>query len=263
MAKFQDLARLKGRVSSLPPAAMRLASSELGIADAGPKIDGLQPISAFVCIIDYGGETRPITCRRYETIGDHAYVGAICHSARGYRQFRCDRIEAVFDASTGEAIGDGSFFLRFAVDASRTRAPTWGLTPSRKATLVAGLNILAFMARCDGQWHPLEAEVIEAFVCSMWLRKEWEGDPPMEEIIAHAERLAPDSDVFFSALRAYAQSQTSTRLIKQAVGDLIAADGVICDVELEWGAELDAFMTGYSEELFAEHFQEWGIVITT
>lgn len=257
MSDFADLARLTGRSSALPPLAseIRIAileddtAIEVEIADAEP-----QPISAFVCVIDYQGETRLITCRRYETIGENAYVGAYCHSARGYRQFRCDRIDAVFDARTGEAIGAGDYFERFAVDGHRERAPTWGLTASRRATLVAGLNVMAFMARCDGRWHPLESEPVEKFVCSMWLRKEWENEPPLDEIMVHAQRLAPDSQTFFSALRHYADSETSKRILCRAIGDLIAADGEICASEIQWGAEIDAFFRGYREAEFRRYF---------
>lgn len=258
MADFADLARLRDRKSILPPLAPGIELGVLdetdpaplaAVADAEP-----QPISAFVCIIDYHGDSRLITCRRYEMIGESAYVGAICHSAGGYRQFRCDRIEVVSDATTGEVIGDGTFFGRFAVDSQRDRVPTWGLTSTRRATLVAGLNVLSFMARCDGCWHPLEGDIIEGFVCSMWLRKEWEGEPPIAEIVAHAHRLAPDSQAFFSALRLYAQSETSTRILRRAIGDLIAADGKICSNELQWGAEVDAFFNDFREEEFRRHF---------
>jgi hypothetical protein len=207
-----------------------------------------QPIAAFVCLIEYGGEPRLITCRRYELRGEVGYIGAICHSARGYRTFRCDRIEIVSDARTGEVLGDGSFFARFSVDAQREAAPTWGLTPSRRATLVAGLNVLAFMARCDGAWHELESEVVERFICSMWLRNEWPGDPAVSEILAHAQRLSPDAETFMDSLRCYADCATSTMILKRAVGDLIAADGILHAEEMNWGAEVDAFFRRYKEE---------------
>lgn len=256
MATFGDLSKLRGRSSALPPAAARLAKVPAGDYTGLIAIGSEpEPISAFVCLIDYKGETRPISCRKYKYIGEVGYVGAICLIEGGYKEFRCDRIEAVFDAETGEAIGDGTYFERFAVDGRRERASSWGgLTSSRKSTLVAGLNILAFMARCDGRWHPLETSVIEQFVCSMWLRKEWEGSPPLDEIVEHAQRLAPDSDTFFSALRQYAGSDTSKRIIRQAIGDLVAADGVICSAEMHWGAEVNAFFDQYTEELYDQYF---------
>lgn len=258
MAEFANIARWANHRSALPPVAPTLViDTVVPEGDQDPPAPGPaepQPISAFVCIIEYEGNTRLITCRRLERIGEAGYVGAICHAARGYRQFRSDRVTAVYDATTGEVLGDGSYFDRFSVDSQRERAATWNLSPTRKATLVAGLNVLAFMARCDGYWHPLETEVVEGFVCSMWLRKEWEGEPPLAEIVTHAQRLSPDADTFFHSLRHYAGSSTSTRMLCRAVADLIAADGVICSSEASWGAEIDAFFRGYREDEFQRHF---------
>jgi hypothetical protein len=244
MAELGPLARWIGRSSALPPVAAIFTLTTIDDPEVGaiPTDAGLHPISAFVCIIDYEGEERLITCRRYDFIGENGYVGAICRAAGGYRQFRCDRIRAVFDAATGEMLGDGSYFQRFEIQSQRERAPTWGLSPSHKATLVGGLNTLAFMARCDGYWHPLENEAIEPFVCSMWLRNEWPGEPPMAEIVAHAQRLAPDSDTFFHALRHFAGHPTSARILRRAIGELVAADGVICAEEVNWAAAIDDFL---------------------
>jgi len=231
-----------GKSSALPPLAITVASEVTDPPEmivAPTEAEDLQPISAFVCAIEYDGETRLITCRKYELIGDLGYVGAICHSASGYRQFRCDRINAVIDAHTGEVLGDGGYFARFEVDGRRERAPSWGLTPSRKRLLVCGLNVLAFMARCDGQWHRLENGAIERFVCALWLRKEWPGDAPIEEITAHAQRLSPDSEVFFRSLAPFANSESSLEILKRAVADLIDADGVIRAAEFEWAQALD------------------------
>jgi hypothetical protein len=147
----------------------------------------------------------------------------------------------------GKPSATESYFDRFSVDQERERAPSWGLTSSRKATLVAGLNVLAFMARCDGHWHPLENEPLEKFICSMWLRKEWPGDAPIDEIVGHAQRLSPDSETFFRALQHYARSSTSSQLLRRAVGDLIAADGIICIAEADWGREIDTFFREYEE----------------
>lgn len=239
MATF--ISRLHGRRSALPPIARSFRLRPINDPDViieAPEIQELQAISGFVCIVEYEEERRLITCCRFDTIGENGYVGAICHMASGYRQFRCDRIETVYDASTGEVLGDGAYFARFSVDGHRDRAPTWGLTPGRKRTLVCGLNVLAFMARCDGLWHPLEVDPLERFVCSLWLQKEWEGQPPLKEIVAHAQRLSPDSGTFFKALEHYRSSSSSRRVLMRAVSDLIDADGVIKLEENTWAHEL-------------------------
>jgi hypothetical protein len=257
---------LAGRGSTLPPLAFELSAY---VADdpitivREPIDEAPHSISGFVCVIDYADELRLITARRYDRIGEFTYVGGICQTAGGYRQFRCDRIGAVSDAYTGEVRGDGSYFARFSLDRQRDKAPTWGLTQGRKHLLVCGLNIMAFMARCDGRWHPLESGAIERFICSMWLRKEWDGEPPIEEIVAHAQRLAPDSEVFFRSLGRYAPSQSSCNIVRRAVVDLIEADGLVCCDEVNWETELRTALAetaAASDEKFFELLREQGVL---
>ena len=238
------------REASLPPLGLVISFAGRDEPDTivpEPLDQAPHSISGLVCIIDYAGETRLITGRRYDLIGDKAYVGAVCHTAGGYRQFRCDRIDAVMDAYSGEVLGNGSYFDQFEIDGRRERAPSWGLTPGRKRLLVSGLNVLAFMARCDGRWHPLETEPIERFVCSLWLRKEWPGEPPISDILSHAQRLAPDSDVFFRSLTPFVGSTTSMSLLRRAVAELIEADGIVCSSEFNWARELDEALVQAAE----------------
>lgn len=204
--------------------------------------DDAQSIAGFICTIEYadaeGAVTeRFISCRRYELVNDVARVGAICGKSGRYRTFIADRIREVCDAQTGESLGNGGFFAQFAPDAIRERVDHWNTTPDNKALIVAGLNVLCFMARCDGEWHPLEEEVIEDFVCSLWLRSEWEGEPPLDRIAIHARRLGPDGEVFRDAIRQYGQSATSATLLSRFVQRVISADGVICDHEHRWSTE--------------------------
>ena len=227
--------------------------------------DELQSIAGFVCVIQYRDEGRFITCRRYDTIGDLGYVGAVCQSGSGrgygYRQFRVDRIAEVLDPYTGEVLGDGGYFARFAVDTRRGRAPTFGLTPNRAGVLVAGLNILAYVAHCDGHWHPLEDEPVERFVASMWLRKEWDGDPPLDEIMAHAKRLAPDSSIALKALKYYARSDTSTRVLLNSIAQLIDADGIIRPEETTCVNEIADAIDDLQQEALRATMADGGPVI--
>lgn len=257
MADFADLSRHANRTSVLPPIAPTLTIAQaVDDEDATSPEEALEPISAFVCIIEYKGANRLINCRRFKMIGEIGHVIAICETANAYREFRCDRIAHVFDVTTGERLGDGDFFARFAVNQQRDRATNWGLAVGRRTTLVAGLNILAFMARCDGHWHPLESDIIERFVCSMWLQNEWDGDPPIDTIVAHAQRVAPTSGDFFEALGAYARGKPRVaRIMRRAVGELIAADGVICAAETQWGHEIEAFFRDYDDARFQQFFR--------
>ena len=68
------------------------------------------PIAGFACVIAYqdsrGPQTqRLITCQRKDSHGSEIYIWAYCHTREQVRQFKFSRIEEVFDARTGEALG--------------------------------------------------------------------------------------------------------------------------------------------------------------
>lgn len=229
---------LTGRGSVLPPT--------FEVVDVEVDNDGVEdseetggPISGFVCAIEYADRhgvvtERTIVCRRYELFNGAPRIGAICAQSRRYKLFNCASILEVTDLQTGESLGDGTFFEQFSVGAVLESAHDWNTTRRRKEHIIAGLNVLCFMARCDGHWHDLEADVITDFVCTLWMRKGWEGDPPLDRIAAHARRLAPDGKVLRSAIREYAHSSTSAALLTRFVHRVIAADGVITHAEHEW-----------------------------
>jgi hypothetical protein len=250
--KFHEWMNRDRVVAPQPTTIVFSGINDAEVTSLPPLEEEPQQISGFTCFIDYEGTIRRIVCRRFDLMGDVGYVGAVCLSANGYRQFRTDRIQTVFDALTGEVIGDGRYFLFFAVDSKRDRVDNWGLKPTQRATLVAGLNVLAFMARCDGQWHPLESDPVEQFICSMWLRKEWSDGPQLSAIMAHAQRLAPDAETFFKGLAHYAQSSESTLILRRAVTSLIEADGVVADAEFQWALEFDAFFERSNERELRE-----------
>lgn len=249
------LASFESQPAVLPPGlADTIQFEEIKTVELveGPVVP--QSIAGFICRIDYTnakGEAthRVIQCRSIKVQDRVALVGAICVSSHAHKHFRCDRISEVFDALTGESLGDGSFFKQFVVGEHKQSKSNWNTTSQRKSLIVAGLNVLSFMARCDGRWHPLEEQVIEDFVCALWLKKGWENSPPMDEVLAHARRLAPDGTVFRSAIRQYAHSNGSGQVLSRFVQRIIAADGVICDEEHRWATEFaDALEEARAEE---------------
>lgn len=249
----QSARRLTEKVAVLPP-SLAMEMPEGAAEPPPPADDTLQPIAGFICAIEYADvdgvvTERVINCRRYEHFNSKPRVGAICGTSRKYKTFNCDRILQVRDVETRQHLGDGTFFEQFVVGAHKVPKSDWNTTSQRKSLIVAGLNVLCFMARCDGHWHQLEEQVIEEFVCSLWIRKEWENEPPLPEIVAHARRLAPDGEVFRAAIAQYGHSNTSAAILSRFVQRVVAADGVICDAEHRWGAEF--------EELLAEAKQAY------
>ncbi|MDF2496049.1 hypothetical protein [Sphingomonas sp.] len=244
----QSARRLTEKAAVLPP-SLTIEMAEDAAELPPPTDDTPQVIAGFICAIEYADADgvvtdRVINCRRYEYFNNKPRVGAICGTSRKYKTFYCDGILQVHDVVTRQHLGDGTLFEQFVVGAHKVGKSDWNTTSQRKSLIVAGLNVLCFMARCDGHWHELEEQVIEEFVCSLWIRKEWENEPPLPEIVAHARRLAPDGEVFRAAITQYGHSSTSAAILSRFVQRVVAADGVICDAEHRWGAEF--------EELLAE-----------
>lgn len=238
--------KLTEKVAVLPP-GMAQAMPQSATAAPPPSDDSPQSIAGFLCIIEYADadgilSERVVNCRRYESFNGKPRIGAICGESRRYKLFNCDRIQTVTDAQTGECLGDGRFFEQFLVSAYKVAKHDWNTTSQNKSLIVAGLNVLSFMARCDGRWHPLEEQAIEDFVCALWLRKEWDNEPPMAEIVAHARRLAPDGEVFRSAIVQYARSNIAASILTRFVARVVAADGVICDQEHRWVSEFEELL---------------------
>nr|WP_087574509.1 WYL domain-containing protein [Sphingomonas sp. CDS-1] len=185
---------------------------------------------------------RLVTCQRLDRAADTLYLWAFCHHRAAVRQFRVDRITDIADAATGELLGSPlAFFAQFEIDRSQRSKPGWGLNVRQRADFVAVLNALMFMARCDREYHPLERQALEDCITRYWLRFEAPGDPDMEAILNHADRLAPDAETFFVSLNRCAAEPRLVRLLKESAAEIIDADGVHAPHEVYWGSKIDEF----------------------
>lgn len=250
---LQDLwAEIRGHWVRPAGAAPRELPQEPDAPDLLAEIDGppdyeAEPVAGLLCQIVYrdirGVETvRRITCQRIDLAGGASYVVARCHEREARRQFRIDRMVRVADLSTGEVSDDPpGFFRSFAIDRRQETTLGWGLSVRRRADLVAGLNCLVFMARCDREWHPLERAEIEPFVTAFWLRSEAPGEPPMRDILAHADRLSPDAETFFIALQRCASRPVLARTIRRHLEAVAHADGRLSPEEAHWGRAVDDY----------------------
>lgn len=203
-----------------------------------------EAVSGLGLIIDYrdskGRQScRRVTCQRLEQAGAITYLRAWCHERGAGRQFRIDHIETLYDVETGEVIADPAFFERYRIDESRQSGLTWGLSVRRRADLIGGINVLVFIARCDREWHPLETNAIEGFITSLWLRREYPGDIPIADILAHAKRLRPDAESFYGALQRCLDTPDLARTIRRHIAAVIDADGRIAPEEVYWGQQVD------------------------
>lgn len=226
-------------------------AEELHVEDPGEAPPGwpVEQVSGHTVVIRYrdskGQESeRQLTCRRLEHRGGQTYLHAFCFSRQRLRCFRADRIASVIDPSTGEVFNPGSRFLDLFAPDSESAAPfRYGLSPAAYADLNAALNVLAFVARCDGAWHPLEKEAIEEFVTSYWLRAEHPCSLDLDDVTLHAARLAPDAETFWASLLRCSRHPVLAPIIRRHIGAVIDADGVHHPTEIYWAGEISDFLS--------------------
>jgi hypothetical protein len=184
---------------------------------------------------------RSITCRSFQVAASTSYVHAYCHHRQALRSFRLDRILEVFDPLTGESLGV-AFFERFAPNRITKSSLSWGLSVSKRASLVHLLNALVFIARCDKEFHPSERDSLEQAITRFWLHSEIAADCPVDDILGYADRLAPDGETFWVAMSQIKEDAVLTSLFRRAATQLIEADGIIRREETYWAIEIDDFL---------------------
>ena len=70
-----------GRESAPPPVAPSLdvepcTSDES--SEAAQKVEAVEPISGFTCVIEYKDVQRLISCRSFKMLGEVGHIGAVC-----------------------------------------------------------------------------------------------------------------------------------------------------------------------------------------
>lgn len=204
-------------------------------------------VSGLALVIEYEnakGEQsqRLISCKKLSLRANKHYLQAYCHQCESHRTFRLDRIVGVFDSATGECLNPvQAFFDQFALDEMAKSGLSWGLPVAVRADLIAFLNALIFVARCDQEYHPLEREALETAIIGFWLRREISGDPDIEAIIKFADKLAPDGETFWIALHRIREIQPLVTHFKRCAGDIIHADGIVHKLEGYWAVEIEQF----------------------
>lgn len=213
------------------------------IADAGKSLSGLALVLEYR---DSRGRTsqRIVTCKQFAVQAGTEFLKAYCHQRGGPRSFRIDRIVDIFDPQTGESLSPvQAFFAQFSPDKVTRSGLTWGLSVSKRADLIALLNALIFIARCDREFHPTERSSLEHALTSFWLRLELPGDPDFEDILNYSDRLSPDGETFWLAMRRFKEEPELARIFKRQSMLLIEADGVVRQEEAYWAVEIDDFLS--------------------
>ncbi len=209
----------------------------------------LESLSGLSLVLEYEnakGERsqRVVTCKQLSIQAETTYLKAFCHHRQSVRTFRLDRIVDIFDPQTGESLSPvQAYFAQFSPDKITKSGLSWGLSVARRADLVALLNGLVFIARCDREFHPAEKTCLESALTSFWLRLEIAGDPDFSEIISYAEKLSPDGETFWLAMQRFAEDPRLAMVFKRHARELIEADGVIRPEEAYWSIEIEDFLS--------------------
>ncbi len=244
MSLSSRLFRLWEEVRGLPPVAPPVQRPMMGPED--DPVDTLMPAeleqvvpnwqsqpitghSMEIVYRDSRGQVsqRQIVCYRLEAYSGGTQLIARCAMRGAQRTFRIDRIEQAVLSGTGELFEPGTALLDvYTVDRESTGRYRFGLPPKKFALFNAALNVLVFIARCDGQWHPLEVEAIESFVMACWLRLDFPGDLDLAAVAAHVGRLSPDGEAMWSAVDTIAANPPMAALVRRHLASVIDADGV-------------------------------------
>jgi len=193
------------------------------------KRDRSSSWTGFIQYTNEKGErsARRIVCRRVEGYGRAETIGAWCCEKRAHKRFRIDRISELVCLDTGEILEPMEHF-----ESLRLRG---AINVVDKSLLDLG-RILVFMAKCDGEFHPLEQGAIFDTMERYVLR--FGGDEHMlHHALKNTGRIAPDGEDFINSLerlQRHPEAPKLARLILQGVSEVNVADGVYHAAEIEW-----------------------------
>ncbi|ABC63536.1 WYL domain-containing protein [Erythrobacter litoralis] len=217
--------------------------------ESSDAVDELGSLSGLGLVIEYEnskGEKsqRVITCRQLSVEAEKHYLKAYCHHRKALRTFRLDRVVDIFDPTTGESLSPvQAFFAQYSPDKVTRSGLSWGMSVGRRADLIAVLNALVFLARCDREFHPSEMSCLEKALTNFWIRLEVPGDPDFDDILAYSRRLSPDGETFWLALHRFKEDSILESVFRRHAQMLIEADGVIREEEAYWSLEIDQFFS--------------------
>lgn len=185
--------------------------------------------AGYVRYIDSKGDLseRRVVCRAIEGYGRAETVLGWCCERKAPRRFRVDRMQELVCLETGEVLDPISHFEQLRL---------FGALKVQDKALADFGRVLAFMARCDGEMHPLEAASIDGALERYVVR--FGGDDRMlEDATRNIRKIAPDGDDFVGSLgrlQRHPDARQIGRLMLDCVGQVTDADGVLQRQEIEW-----------------------------
>jgi len=250
MQALTEILMRRTATANLPPPRMRRRfRASLPIEDADDLLlEGLYDsrddvLVAIAMAIDYvdaeGQESRRrVTVHRVQEQPNDLLLACYCHERRAPRHFKGSQIRAIFDPDTGQMVDERSAIAEH-LSALRSLLPgSVAFAGNEPAAAVrAAINVLLFLARCDGHEHPEETTVLLDFM-------DYHAAPPgLDTTAAEAllRRLHPDPILFENSLALLERKSPSMlTMVARSARRLVDADGRIVPEEVEFGRLLDA-----------------------
>lgn len=238
-------ARLAEPQIRVPPGHLQHGDGPDDAAPLSPRklASDLEGLVIGIVYVDAFGlySERVIRCHALERSGGYLYIRAYCKLRDDDRTFRFDRIEAVFDYTTGEVDENvDDFFAPFVADL-RPAPERPAETPhqaSRRAEAPmiqlygAGATVLAFLAAADGSIHADEMRVIEGYIDERL--RPLDGDKLQRRLSRQWLRAqVPTRDMAVKAMRKVAGDTENAAQVADALVTLISADGVVTEEEMQ------------------------------
>lgn len=220
-------------LAALPPTDDDFTST---MPPIGGDIDG---VAVGIVYRDAGGRqsTRTIRCSAAHRAagGGPVYLKAWCLQRDDWRTFRVDRIEEVYDYTTGEVIGPGGAFFGplLGIDPLGTRGSVPVSEASLRRTFADGAKVLAFIAISDGRLHDKELAVIVDFAAARLRSAEPGIDRPERVARLWIGNHVPTRQTALAGLRAVFLDDPYAADVAGRMIDIMLADGEVADAEIE------------------------------
>jgi len=166
-------------------------------------------------------------------------VGAYCYEREAFRHFRADRIIEAVDLATGEIIDTQVAILEsFGIVEKELASDPKTATRAALRKCRHGMNVLVYLARCDGHFHHDEENTVIHYLMEECFDCEFHD----EYLLARIRKLYPDTDAFFDSLD-YLEENGPNALDKIAryAARPVQADGQIASEEINFMNELRAY----------------------
>lgn len=171
-------------------------------------------------------------------VGADLALHALCHERRAPRMFYISQVASFIDLRTGEVFSDATGLAAVLAPSSKPSSP---LEVAGQAIRLhrRGLNILVYLARCDGL-HASEHSTLVNYVLDSELVP---ADCQPELVEQQILRLYPDVSNFDRAVNSLqVHGGDDLPRIARFTRRLLDADGALSDAEVRFAAELDQIL---------------------